>query len=744
MPISTSTKLPSGNPQDRVGSWRFFPAVSTSEFSHPFQVTEQPVVLVGAGIQEGYPVQVQVSPDNGVTWQDWYLHSEPVQLSSVNTVLLIKIAGVYRLHTIGNPQPTVVGQPFTMTHEPDIPLVPPTPGGTGGIGPVGPTGPIGPTGPTGPTGASSSVPGPTGATGFTLRDGPNIPNNAVGASGDYWFDDRTSGLFKKTGGLYNQVSNKLSLYDFLSDAQIDDARNGTLALDMTTAIQTAINYVATASGDGHMQLIVPYGNYRISSPLIVSAPLDIVGGGYGDGDAAGGSTILSWFGAADTMIKYGDSGDAVITGGGIHNLTLNGRWTANIGMELFGTFHAAFGKLTISHCIVDGIYAYNKPAATNPTAFISFQDLTIAQTGGPEGTETAVGIYVDGSGVGVTQFFFDNTQITHEQGAGIRIGDRGDFFIWKGLNVFRDNTHTSAGVWFSSTADILVNPTTCDGHLFINPIIAGGFRIEQAGICPSMRVINLNMDDLASNLGYANVFTGNGASDPTVTDTHGNLRGIWKTHGYRQTIRQDSMHFIRWDNANTVLHTEDGNWFTGAALVSDAEQSGGCINIQTNGDENNIAYITNVATPGVSGLAPISNAVMLTTVAPIGTVAANATTRFGFLRTPADPPTDGVYIEANNSGYYAICRASGVQTSVLIRGSQFDTPESFRIEMSSGCCNFWFRSVPNDIWGWATSITTNIPSDVTYLDTVFQVVARDAAPRNLFVYDYRCGFNTEF
>ncbi len=198
MPIITSSKIPSSGVTDGVGSGRFFPSRGNNQYSHPFQVTNQPFVIIGKDILDGYPVQVQVTNNNGQTWSNFVLNTLPVQLTVSNTMLLIRVAGTYRLQTTSSPQPTVTGYPFTMTHEPlGLPLVKPIQRGL--AGPTGPTGPTGagtqgprgfqgvtgPTGLTGPTGTGSTGPtGPTGAsgtgpTGHTGVTGPTGPSGAT-------------------------------------------------------------------------------------------------------------------------------------------------------------------------------------------------------------------------------------------------------------------------------------------------------------------------------------------------------------------------------------------------------------------------------------------------------------------------------------------------------------------------------------------------------------------------------------
>ncbi len=184
MPINTIASQPSGNIKDRVGSGRFFPVLG-SVVSHQFVVADQPFVIIGARTSSVYPVQVQFSPDNGMSWQDWYMYGLPVQLVPTNTMLVIKVAGTYRFRTLQSPQPTVVGYAVTMTHElTDFPIVNPTPFSV--ITNTGPTGPRGATGATGATGLRGS----TGSTGPTGPTSPTIlfiaPTSSPGISGAVW------------------------------------------------------------------------------------------------------------------------------------------------------------------------------------------------------------------------------------------------------------------------------------------------------------------------------------------------------------------------------------------------------------------------------------------------------------------------------------------------------------------------------------------------------------------------------
>lgn len=224
MPIVTNQKIPGGNVASGVGAWRFFPSLGGTAYSHAFQVHDQPVVLVGANLAEGFPVQVQISNDGGSTWRDLVLIGVPIRLTPSNTMQIVRVAGTYRLYTTASPQPIVTGMPFTMTHDPQIPTTPPFFGGaTGATGPSGPTGPTGAgvTGPTGPTGSGATGPtgagvtgptgptgstgvgfqGPTGATGGTgpVVTGPTGPTGPTGDTGPTGPSGATSGIVGPTG-----------------------------------------------------------------------------------------------------------------------------------------------------------------------------------------------------------------------------------------------------------------------------------------------------------------------------------------------------------------------------------------------------------------------------------------------------------------------------------------------------------------------------------------------------------------
>ena len=71
-------------------------------------------------------------------------------------------------------------------------------------------------------------------------------------------------------------STTISLYDFMTVAQIADAKAGTLTLDMTSSINSAIAALALFGGT----IIVPPGRYKTTATIYQTSGVNLVGGGY--------------------------------------------------------------------------------------------------------------------------------------------------------------------------------------------------------------------------------------------------------------------------------------------------------------------------------------------------------------------------------------------------------------------------------------------------------------------------------
>jgi hypothetical protein len=87
-----------------------------------------------------------------------------------------------------------------------------------------------------------------------------------------------------TGAVATTVQSKLggyvSVFDFMTSAQVADVKGGTLTIDVTTAVQSAIDYCASSTQYGGKSLYLPSGRYKTTSALQVKQQFITI---YGDG-----------------------------------------------------------------------------------------------------------------------------------------------------------------------------------------------------------------------------------------------------------------------------------------------------------------------------------------------------------------------------------------------------------------------------------------------------------------------------
>jgi len=111
-----------------------------------------------------------------------------------------------------------------------------------------------------------------------------------------------------TSALPTNVQSKLretvSVFDFMTAAQIADVKSGAFTLDVTSAVQTAINSAASLGPSNYpgANIYFPAGRYKITSTLTVptNAPTQAFISFYGEGSPSN----LEWAGATDAPTLF--------------------------------------------------------------------------------------------------------------------------------------------------------------------------------------------------------------------------------------------------------------------------------------------------------------------------------------------------------------------------------------------------------------------------------------------------------
>jgi hypothetical protein len=106
--------------------------------------------------------------------------------------------------------------------------------------------------------------------GFTVFSAPNLPFED--SSDNQYFLQAGSGAVQRT--VQSKLRETVSALDFMTAAQIADVVSATGSIDVTAAIQAAVNAVKGAFGG---TVYLPKGVYRISAPIEIDNPVSIVG-----------------------------------------------------------------------------------------------------------------------------------------------------------------------------------------------------------------------------------------------------------------------------------------------------------------------------------------------------------------------------------------------------------------------------------------------------------------------------------
>jgi len=344
----------------------------------------QPITITAAGLVADDVIAVQVTPDQGVSWQDWYLHDLPVRLYPRNVMICITVPGIYRLRkVVGGNTAVVTGMPGTMTHEPQLPLISDTviitgpTGATGATGATtfvtGPTGPAGVTGPTGTPGSASAT-GATGPTGTTGATGPG-----VGATGP-------TGPTGPTGSGTNNCYNVMD-YGAVGNGVTND----------TAGIQAAIDACAAAGGG---TVCFPVARYYTTGVLDLKPNVTLNGeetGPFESSDNPATTTVAPTLMVTSTVSAFIEQSGAGLGNNVIQNLMFvyPNQVSANSPPPTVypATIEAASGGLHIKQCTFVNSYI----AIYNPNGRVFIIDCIVGAM--------HTGIFIDHA--------VDNTFIDH-------------------------------------------------------------------------------------------------------------------------------------------------------------------------------------------------------------------------------------------------------------------------------------------------------------------------------------------
>lgn len=174
-----------------------------------------------------------------------------------------------------------------------------------------------------------------------------------------------------TGAVATTVQSKLretvSVFDFMTDAQIADVQAGTASIDVTAAIQNAINYCEKSYGASFntidsvvgsktanwLTLYTPAGLYKLTSTLRIKAPINFIGDGEtstkfiaGAGFSATSNNAIVDFSRADGhwLLSQDIRGFSVIDGSNTF-MPIYGKYLHNYHIDDVACVGGAYGLL---------------------------------------------------------------------------------------------------------------------------------------------------------------------------------------------------------------------------------------------------------------------------------------------------------------------------------------------------------------------------------------------------------------
>jgi hypothetical protein len=333
-----------------------------------------------------------------------------------------------------------------------------------------------------------------------------------------------------TGAVATTVQAKLrqtvSLFDFMTAAQIADVQAGTRLLNVTTAVQAAFDY-AKAVTDRELQIDIPAGDYAVNTLSLYrchNVVLNVMGSAYFTGVSASEAKLLSVNGADGDFTR---------------RMVINGILRfQNIGGTAY-QYGVYFKGVTDSHLLLSVSGAYSEAAIYLDVCFNNIGELTASNS-----TSNKHLILCDQNNVNINRFR------VRCAGTGAATGQIGLEAAGNGNEWYGDISSCQYGVklvaakgsTFLFYMEVVGAPVTCSGTSRGISFQGGYYEIQSSSTCfdfsggtvqglhmAGMRLVGVNAGSARQlfNWGSAAYSVTLGAYDAAAFDTEstGTLRG---------------------------------------------------------------------------------------------------------------------------------------------------------------------------------------------------------------------------
>jgi hypothetical protein len=567
---------------------------------------------------------------------------------------------------------------------------------------------------------------------------PNV-NNALNVS---YIQLGTGAVTTTVAGKLNQY---VSVFDFMTTLQISDVQAGTLLKDVTTPIQNAINSLASGG-----LLFFPPGQYKFTSTLTCVKPVIWQGSGCGETstNSSPHPTRLVWAGGSSDAVHYGGFG-TTFAGGGINNLCIDGQSLATNCLVTKDIWAPRFFNIEVCNSTTNGWLVTNT-LGQPVTGFFEASYIRIYQASSGA-TASANGLALQGvtGGVsdGVTLGRWKRCRIDHNNGAGVLIGtsgggtqDAGDGMSWYDLFTFRPNTGTGFGVNFqSANTSSIINQ-----HRFYGPQVTGGFNFATPTLSYGTRIINGSEVDLNTNV--TQLLSGAGAIDVACDTQSGVYFGRQVIPNLHTSIISDAFFFTRYDSANGILQTGNGNWTVinaSGGTLTDAGTPGGGVTVTTAAVNTSVVGIELPSGNASSGLRSVVSPMMSCNF--VLTQAVGTQLRIGFFDGFGAVIANGVYIEYDNavSNFWRfVCVKASVSTIITLPiGPNIGTVFEWAIRFDQTFATANYRAGGFTGIGNAGVTSTNIPTVAMFFGVAIRTNA--VAAKSVTINSMKAGFLDE-